>query len=44
MDGQLTINYSDAGEQIRVASIAKHISHEEFAERISESTQYLRNI
>ena len=44
MDGQVTINYSDAGEQIRIARIAKHISQEEFAERISVSPQYLSNI
>jgi len=41
---QLNINYSDAGEQIRAARIAKHISQEEFAERVGVSPQYLSNI
>jgi transcriptional regulator with XRE-family HTH domain len=44
MAKQLMINYSDAGEQIRAARIAQHISQEEFAERVGVSPQYLSNI
>ena len=44
MAERLTIDYARAGEQIKAARIAQHLSQEEFAERIGFSAQYLSNI
>lgn len=44
MADRLTIDYAEAGEQIRLARIAKHLSQEELAERVGLSPQYVSNI